>query len=99
MRHTWIAENVHQQGIGAVGAVEFPANAVRRPGYSSAGRINLQKSATPLRAGADPAIRSRKKIAVRACVFTVNDARQRAKRSFMWDGLSQQQVPAADVAA
>src|ERR1700678_4227569 len=47
-KHTWIAKNIHQQRVGAVGAFQFAPGAVAASGNKAGSGIDLGKAQSPV---------------------------------------------------
>ena len=63
-KYPWIAKDVHQECVGAVGAIEFAPGAVAASGYKSRACIDLGKARSPVGLLENPLVGSREKVAV-----------------------------------
>ena len=78
-KYPGIAKDVHQECVGAVGAIEFAPGAVAASGYKSRSGIHLGKARSPVGLLENPLVGRREKVAVcPSFVFAVDHAGYRA---------------------
>ena len=74
-KHPWIAKDVHQQRVGAVGAFQFAPGAVAASGNKSGSGIDLGKARSPVGLLENSLVRRGEKVAVcPSSVFAVDHA-------------------------
>src|ERR1700678_3296164 len=74
-KHPWIAKNVHQQRVGAVGAIEFAPRAIAASGHKARSRIDLVKARSPVGLLENSLVRGGEKVAVHpSFVFAIDHA-------------------------
>ncbi len=68
-----VAEDVHQEGVGAVGAVEFHPTPIGAGAGAAMGGVDFGEAALPFRVGADGGIAGGVEVAVAGLVVAAED--------------------------
>jgi hypothetical protein len=97
----WMAEDIHQKSVGAIGAVQFPPVPVGSCTNSGVSGVDLGKTPGPVWIGADSSIACRVKVAVTPMfvllLMAEDDARLRACSLFMEEPIGDGEVLGASV--
>src|SRR5580700_6695824 len=91
-----VTKDVHQQRVGAGGAVQFEASSILRSRHKSAGGIAFRQAFPPGRIAADPSPGRRQKVAVTLFPLFKDDACGRPPGDFVAVSLSTNLIAGAD---